>query len=459
MLKKNRDYKISQLPSGLTTMKVRPIRQTSSSDKNLLESYQRQVDVKFDRLNTIKNLLKSRDEFDNYKFKLFAIFAFRSLLERPKLDKLPEHPQVIERMNILSEHFQLQFGQVKKDFFDTVSIEDAYDLLDAIEVENEKIKKFDARINAFLRFYTDGNISDKQIQGVINKMHVPPLSLLKDAGVEYSNLKDQFSLSEDKIPLTDNHVIMAAEMSGAVYDENPKVDSTKWSPIQSESFDMPDGYTNDGKFINNNAVAFIQETEIDGKKTLMLAFKGTDMFSPKDWLDNIAHINRHYNHMRPFVESIDDYIKANDIDHVITTGHSLGGAMAAIYMHEHHDNSNVKFSGISFGSPGAVFPKWATDDRLFCFRHLKDPIPSISNFRKLLGKYESPGLVVGLEDNSDRFSGFLSFFKAHSVNEYISSVKTAVKEDNLYDVLNNKKKVANISVSPTQERELSQAMV
>lgn len=238
--------------------------------------------------------------------------------------------------------------------------------------------------------------------------------------------------------LSADDVLEAAKLCQISYDENPKM--AGWKSISSDNVELPDGYEPNGKFVNKNAVAFVQEKEVNGTKTLAIAFKGTDMLSAKDWMENIIHINNHYTHMRPLMDAIDKYINQNDIQRVIVTGHSLGGAMAAIYMQEHvagrRGNKNVKYEGVTFGSPGAVFHPALQDCRILSIRHQADLVPKAC---KIKLSYKPIGRVLEIqEEQSKRFSGIQSGVNAHKMAEYTKSILELKDNGTLTNVLGEK---------------------
>lgn len=69
---------------------------------------------------------------------------------------------------------------------------------------------------------------------------------------------------------------------------------------------------------------------------LLLAFRGTEI-SEGDynyWL----RLEQHYDLFEPLFQALDNYIKANPTSKILVTGHSLGAAMAELYMSEHPES-------------------------------------------------------------------------------------------------------------------------
>jgi hypothetical protein len=438
--------RFSKLPNGHQNYIIK--RSQDPSENRLLESFQNQINEKLESLENIRSL--SEISKDNYKMQMFVIFALRNIIEQPGLNGIPESPNTIYKMKSTIKLFQNRFDIIKDEIFKDLGVLDNSDYLNNIELDERTIQEYNKRVQSFMRFLNNGKITNQNLRGVVDKMQIPNVEKLKNAGVEFTHF-NVLQISDQKISLSPDKILLSAKMCKAVYNDKPDVDDENWRPLDISEFNTPKGYTPDGKFVNKNAVAFVQEAEINGDKTIVITFKGTDAFSPKDWLDNITHINRHYNHMRPLTEAVDKYIEENDINHVIATGHSLGGAMAALYMHEHHDKSDLKYSGVSFGSPGAVFPKWATDDRMLCFRHKGDPVPHISNWRKLIGKYDSPGIIVEMKESDERFTGLSGFLKAHSMDSYVESIQHAYQND-LLDHVKNESNQSEIALKLNESK-------
>ena len=160
---------------------------------------------------------------------------------------------------------------------------------------------------------------------------------------------------------------------------------------------------------DSQADAIVLSAIIDGKKTLAIAFRGTDQIID---ITDYADFDDHYSKFAPLINAINKYITANDIEQVLVSGHSLGGSMAQEFIdtHQPSDYRHTIFRGLTIGSPGTDYPTGeATDPRIINFGHIDDPIfalaPSVTEpaSRGLLAAAfpEFSGLIWSIQ-NKDR---------------------------------------------------------
>lgn len=137
-----------------------------------------------------------------------------------------------------------------------------------------------------------------------------------------------------------------------------------WQPVTAADLGIPatgqfgaDTYSfADGVYVaadaDNSAVAHVYAGELDGQRTLAIAFRGTDEV-PGDVRDHL-HFITHYAHFAPLIQAIDAL--ANDpagvIDRVLVTGHSLGSAMVATAMIEEGWANDPQFLGVAIAAHG-----------------------------------------------------------------------------------------------------------
>jgi len=132
------------------------------------------------------------------------------------------------------------------------------------------------------------------------------------------------------------------------------------------------------------AAAHVYFGVVDGKNTVMLAFRGTDTIDT-DGQDYPA-FQMHYQRFEPLVKAVIEYVNAGGhvegaaIDQVLVAGHSLGGAMVQMFMQDARVFGDPRFAAATFGSPGAENHAW--DPRIMHFEHSADPVPLAADFAR-----------------------------------------------------------------------------
>lgn len=159
------------------------------------------------------------------------------------------------------------------------------------------------------------------------------------------------------------------------------VPSAGWQPVSLNSMatagvfqSAAENNPTTSPYANDAGVASAQVYEglVDGKRTLILAFRGTDNHTEdeRDYFPNFTH---HYDRFDPLISEVDAYVAAQGINQVYVTGHSLGGAVAQMYMDTHQDIGGVSYEAATFGSPGAL-SLLNSDSRVIHFNHTNDPV-------------------------------------------------------------------------------------
>lgn len=111
-----------------------------------------------------------------------------------------------------------------------------------------------------------------------------------------------------------------------------------------------------GVFHDQNAAALVTEGVLDGKTSLVVSFRGSD--DSIDSQHDLTGINQDYPLFASLVAAVDAAAASGAFQQVVVTGHSLGGAMAQLYMATHPDQpGGVAHEAVTFGSPGAVLPR------------------------------------------------------------------------------------------------------
>ncbi|RYJ01191.1 MAG: DUF2974 domain-containing protein, partial [Acetobacteraceae bacterium] len=138
-----------------------------------------------------------------------------------------------------------------------------------------------------------------------------------------------------------------------------------------------------GIFHSANAAALATEATLDGKDSLVIAFRGSD--DATDSLHDLQNINADYPLFASLIQAVDAAAASGRYDQVVVTGHSLGGAMAQLYMAEHADQpGGVTHDATTFGSPGAVLPA-GEDARITNFVIADDPAVALGAHRAEVG--------------------------------------------------------------------------
>jgi Ca2+-binding RTX toxin-like protein len=125
-------------------------------------------------------------------------------------------------------------------------------------------------------------------------------------------------------------------------------------------------------FDYSEANALVLTGVVNGKRTLAIAFRGTDQYA--DFVD-YPDFDDHYEKFAPLVEAIRAYVNdaGNGIQQVLVSGHSLGAAMAQHFMADFP--ADARFSAYTVGSPGADNSLTPDDPRINNFINVHDPIP------------------------------------------------------------------------------------
>ncbi|ANY85512.1 hypothetical protein BB934_45675 (plasmid) [Microvirga ossetica] len=190
--------------------------------------------------------------------------------------------------------------------------------------------------------------------------------------------------------------------------------------IKPASFDGGVVYRLDGGLYSatsstgNGAAALVLIGMVEGKRTLAISFRGTDDLSSDIW-DYLPFYN-HYDAFAPLILALKAYTSnpANDVQQVLITGHSLGGAMVQHLMFEgltgvSADNTR----GFTWGSPGAE--PTPSNKQILNFAHVKDIVPDVP--------FTDP---VGASVETT-YSGAPDVVQAHKMTNYIGSTELLIQ--------------------------------
>ena len=137
-----------------------------------------------------------------------------------------------------------------------------------------------------------------------------------------------------------------------------------------------------GVYTNQNAAALVTVGTLNGITTLVLAFRGSD--DRQDSIADLRNINSAYPNFSDLIAAVDRVALQQAIPQVLVTGHSLGGAMAQLYMASHADSSTTRFIAETVGSPG-VLQSQAADSRITNLQVADDPAVYLGENRALVG--------------------------------------------------------------------------
>jgi len=224
------------------------------------------------------------------------------------------------------------------------------------------------------------------------------------------------------VALTDNNlVIEMAELAIEAYTRSTaKAVSRNWHAITAQELSIgpqvPVNYTFDNgvysattlsSLIPTQAIALVLQGVVQDKKSLAIVFKGTD--TPGDFALWPAP-DAYYATFLPLIGALSDYIRKNNIQRVLTTGHSLGGAMVQDFLGFPLAGVDPAIvSGYTWGSPGGTSLP-ALPSHLVKFVHTNDPIllatnPLLTTIERRLGiKFLTSGTQITI-NSATEFTG------------------------------------------------------
>lgn len=166
---------------------------------------------------------------------------------------------------------------------------------------------------------------------------------------------------------------LLAQLSAGAFDNAP-VSVQGFTPLA-----LP-GTTN-GVFLSGNAAAEVGTGILGGERVIVLAFRGSD--DRQDWINDLRDINADYATFAPLVAALDAYAAAT-FQTVVVTGHSLGAALAQVFMSQHPAGGAVTYEAVAFASPGALIAP-AIDPRITTYNVIDDPVVFLGDNRKDIG--------------------------------------------------------------------------
>lgn len=183
-----------------------------------------------------------------------------------------------------------------------------------------------------------------------------------------------------------------AVLAADAYSQNP----AKGLPAGFTADNLPGLHMHNGLFADGAGEAAVSLGVLDGDQVMVVAFRGTD--DRQDWIHDLRDINAVYPNFQPLVSAVEDYADAGG--KVVVVGHSLGGAIAQIFMSEHAGDDHYR--AVTFGSPGAlpqagVFAV-APDTRITNYQVSDDPFVFLGEHRTEIAAYaqQTPAFAAAL---------------------------------------------------------------
>ncbi len=184
-------------------------------------------------------------------------------------------------------------------------------------------------------------------------------------------------------PTTD---ALLAQFAANAYSDTPVALPGGFTALDPSNFGLalaPGESFSNGIFRSGNGVADLSVGYIGGLSTLVISFRGSD--DSTDSQQDLGNINAAYASFGSLIAAVDAASAAWG-NPVVVTGHSLGGALAQLYMANHPNQPGLPgHAAVTFGSPGAILPA-GSDLRINNYVIADDPAVFIGAHRAEIGE-------------------------------------------------------------------------
>jgi pimeloyl-ACP methyl ester carboxylesterase len=181
--------------------------------------------------------------------------------------------------------------------------------------------------------------------------------------------------------------VILAQFAASAYADAPSLLPTGFAPVAGDALgvaiDSPGESFANGVYRNQNAAALVASGTLEGQRTLVLAFRGSD--DREDSINTLRGSNADYLDLVELITAVDALAVQGGYAQIAVTGHSLGGSLTQLYMTNHPQGGAVPILATTFGSPGAQITE-GPDPRIVNFVIADDPAPFLGENRAAVGE-------------------------------------------------------------------------
>lgn len=230
-----------------------------------------------------------------------------------------------------------------------------------------------------------------------------------------------------------------------------------FTPISKGALGISIGPTetySNGFYTNQSVGAFVTMGTLNGVTTLVVAFRGS--VNRDNSVADLNNINSAYPYFSNLIAAVDTFAAKQNLPQVMVTGHSLGGAMAQLFMQSHPDNSSRHYLAETVASPGVLQSATPADNRITNIQVADDPAVYLGLNRASVGsQLQSNPLLAGAAvfAGPEVFPGLTSVDVANAIpslnTNYVNrgSVALLPDADGSYRTISSLSDAANVGKS------------